>query len=48
MLAGMFLVLAVVQLARGQIVIPAVTALWYALEALSLGRHLRSDAKKPQ
>jgi hypothetical protein len=45
-LATVFLVLAVIQMARGQIVIPALTALWYALEALSLGRQWRPDADK--
>jgi hypothetical protein len=47
-LATIFLVLAVVQLARRQVAVPAVTALWYAIESLSLGRHLRSDPDKPR
>ncbi len=38
MLAASFLVMAMVQAARGRIAVPAISALWYALRALSLGQ----------
>jgi hypothetical protein len=38
MLAALFLVMATVQAARGRIAVPAISALWYALRALSLGQ----------
>jgi hypothetical protein len=46
-LAGIFLILAVIQLARRQVAVPAVTALWYAIEALSLGQRLRAAPDNP-
>ncbi len=38
MLAAFFLMVAIVQAARGRLAMPAFSALWYALRALSLGR----------
>ena len=38
MLAALFLVMAIVQAARGRIAVPAISALWYALRALSIGQ----------
>ena len=37
-LAAIFLVISVIQFARGQVAIPAVAALWYALDSLTLSR----------
>lgn len=39
LIAGMFIVVAVIQATRGQIAMPAISALWYAIRALSISRN---------
>lgn len=43
LIAAMFIILAAIQAARGQIAMPAIGALWYALNALAMGRDWPRD-----